>query len=73
MGKAGVDTAVFKAHSVRGASSTAALEKVVLIKAILRTVDWSTDSTFRRFYYHPTQDNRYAQAVLQPEQQRVSS
>ena len=66
MGKAGVDTAVFKAHSVRGASSTAASEKGVLIEDILRTADWSTDSTFRRFYYRPTQDNRYAQAVLQP-------
>ena len=46
MRKAGVDTSVFKAHSVRGASSTAASEKGVLIEDILRTVDWSSDSTF---------------------------
>jgi len=63
---AGVDTTVFKAHSVRGASSTAASEKGVLMEDILRTADWSTDSTFRRFYYRPTHDNHYAQAVLQP-------
>ena len=44
MGNAGVDTAVFKAHSVRGASSTAASEKGVLMEDILRTADWSTDS-----------------------------
>jgi len=38
-----VDTSVFKAHSVRGASSAAASEKRVLIEDILRTTDWSTD------------------------------
>ena len=64
--RAGVDTSIFKAHSVRGASSTAASEKGVLIGDILRTADWSTDSTFRRFYYRPTHQNNYAQAVLQP-------
>ena len=49
LGKAGIDTgiSVFKAHSVRGASSTAASVKGVLIEDILRTTDWSTDSTFR--------------------------
>ena len=56
---------MFKAHSVRGVSSTAASEKGVLIEDILRTADWNTDSTFRRFYYRPTQQNAYAQAVLQ--------
>lgn len=63
--KAGVDTAMFKAHSVRGASSTAALRKGVLIEDILRTADWSTDSTFRRFYYRPTYESNYAQTLLQ--------
>ena len=67
MGNAGVNTAVFKAYSVRGASSIAASEKGVLMEDILRIADWSTDSTFRRFYYRPTQGNRYAQAVLQPQ------
>ena len=46
---AGVDTTVFKAHSVRGASSTAASEKWVLMEGILHTANWSTDSTFRGF------------------------
>jgi len=70
LGKAGVDTSVFKAHSVRGASSTAASEKGVLIEDILRTADWSRDSTFRRFYYRPSHQNNYAQTVLQPRTDR---
>ena len=65
MGKAGVDTAV-KAHSLRGASSTAASEKGVPMEDILCMADWTTDSPFRRFYNRPTHDNRYTAAVLQP-------
>ena len=42
---AGVDTNVFKAHSVRGASTLAALKKGVHLKDIL----WSNESTFRGF------------------------
>ena len=62
---AGVDTTVFKTHSVRGASSTAAAEKGVLMEDILCAANWSTDSTFRRFYYCPNHNNSYATAVLQ--------
>lgn len=37
LGGAGIDISIFKAHSVRGASSTEASEKGVLIDDILRT------------------------------------
>ena len=63
LGKAGIDTSIFKAHSVRSASSTAAVVKRVLIEDILHTADWSTDSTFQRFYYRPVQKNNYAQKL----------
>ena len=65
MEDAGIDTAIFKAHSVRGASSTAAAEKGVLMADILRTADWSKGSTFRRFYYRHTSGSGYAQTMLQ--------
>ena len=55
----------FSFQGPRGASSTAAFEKGVLIEDILCTADWSTDFTFRRFYYRPSHQNNYAQAVLQ--------
>ena len=70
MEDAGIDTAIFKAHSVRGASSTAAAEKGVLMADILRTADWSKDSTFRRFYYRPTSGSGYAQTMLQHRERR---
>ena len=50
LGEAGVDTDTFKAHSVRRASTTAALAKGVSLQDILRTADWSTESTFQKFY-----------------------
>lgn len=70
MEEAGIDVNIFKAHSVRGASSTAAAEKGVLMADILRTADWSRDSTFKRFYYRPTASNGYAQRLLQQKEGR---
>lgn len=49
---AGVGTETFKAYSVRGASSSAAM-KGVHINGILQTTGWSKDSTFKWFYYRP--------------------
>ena len=45
---AGVDKS-FKAHSVRGASTSAAMARGVSLTDILNTADWSKESTFRRF------------------------
>ena len=50
---AGIDTNTFKAHSVWGASASSALNKGISWEEILHQADWSTDSTFRRFYYRP--------------------
>ena len=63
--EAGVDTRVFKAHSVRGASVSAAMSKGIGVSEILSMADWSNDTTFRRFYYRSTASNVYAQKVLQ--------
>ena len=44
--EAGVNTEIFKAHSVRGAATSAALDKGAHISDILNTADWSRESTF---------------------------
>ena len=63
---AGIDTSVFSAHSIRGASATAAAKQGISFSVILKTADWTRESTFRRFYYRPDEDldPAYAQAVL---------
>ena len=67
LSEAEVDTSWFKAHSVRGAVTSAALNKGVTLGDILQVADWSSDSTFRRFYYRPTHDHsaNLDQKVLQ--------
>lgn len=51
MAKAGIDTSVYKAHSMRAAVTSAA--KKVPIDTILSTASWSSESTFAWFYDKP--------------------
>ena len=50
----GIDTDVFKAHSYRGASVSAAYSKGCSLKCILKTADWSSDKQFKKYYYRHT-------------------
>ncbi|CAN7998172.1 unnamed protein product [Ixodes hexagonus] len=54
LAQAGIDTSVFKAHSTRGAATSKALEAGVPLTNILATADWSSDSSFNRFYRRHT-------------------
>ena len=60
----GVDTDIFKAHSVRGAASSAAINAGVSLKEILNLADWSQDSSFVRFYYRPAFNPNVARGIL---------
>ena len=52
LAEAAVDISIFKAHSVRRASTSAAANASVLIEEILKMADWSTASTFwKKLYY----------------------
>ena len=61
---AGIDTSVFTAHSVRGASSSVAANLGITTNDILRAADRSSESVFQRFYYKPTEDPSFGRAVL---------
>ena len=62
--QAGVDISIFGAHSVRGASSSSAVAAGMTTSDILQAADWSSESVFRKFYYRPTGNVAYGQAVL---------
>ena len=65
MSEAGIDTKVFKAHSTRSASTSAAKAADVPIQVILEAAGWRSDSVFGKFYNKNIQeDNTYAQAIL---------
>ena len=63
--ESGIPTDVFKAHSVRAASSTAARTKGVSMTDIMQTAGWSRSSTFEKFYYRPIEQTTYSNTVLQ--------
>ena len=51
MDSAGIDTACYKAHSARAASSLAMLSRGLSLGQILTRADWSRARTFYTFYY----------------------
>jgi len=50
LSEAGINTDIFKAHSVRGASSSTAAAAGVTTSEILQAADWSSATTFQKFY-----------------------
>ena len=65
--QAGIDTTLFKAHSTRGASVSAAALSGLTTNDILQAADWSSDSVFRKFYYKPIHDSAFGKAILSME------
>ena len=61
---AGIDTGIFSAHSIRGASTSEALRQVISITEILGMADWSQESTFSKFYYRPQFNASPGRAIL---------
>jgi site-specific recombinase XerD len=61
---AGIDSTIFKAHSTRAASTSAAAKKHLPLDDIIKMGDWTSPSTFQRFYYKPTIDDAYARTIL---------
>ena len=51
MESAGIDTACYKAHSARSASSSVMLSRGLSLSQILTRADWSRAKTFYTFYY----------------------
>ena len=59
-----VDTERFSAHSTRGASTSHAKMKGVPVTNILKVANWSSRSTFERFYHHPSDSSAFTRALL---------
>ena len=66
MKAAGIDTNIFKPHSTRSASTSAAKAANVPIQEIMTIAGWRSDSVFAKFYNRPVRDeSSFAKAVLQ--------
>ena len=65
MAQAGIDVSIFSAHSTRGAATSKAKNVGVSTADILKTADWSSVSTFRRFYQKPIKGKEFGRKVLE--------
>ncbi len=68
---AGIDTNEFKAHSFRGAASSAAAKAGCKMSDILKTANWSSSKNFKKFYLRDVKDtgsveknNNFQECVL---------
>ena len=64
LSKAGIDTSIFKAHSVRSASTSAAADAGVSTSEIMEAADWSSASVFEKFYYRPQKSTNFGHSVI---------
>ena len=56
--QSGIDVAKFKAHSFRAASTSAAKRAGLSVHEILKTANWSSAQTFKKFYYRNLESKR---------------
>ena len=65
MSLAGLNTDTYSAHSTRAAAASKASTSKVSVDDIMRTVGWSSEKTFSKFYNKPiTAESGFAKAVL---------
>lgn len=66
LGKSGLDTSIFTAHSTRHASTSAASRKGINVDLIRKTAGWSEASNvFASFYNRPLMSYQsFAEAIL---------
>ena len=57
MGNSGIDTEIFKPHSTRVASNSAAYKLGVLLQEVLKRGMWSHAGTFFRYYFREIEDS----------------
>ena len=65
MNLAEIDTSEFRAHSVRGASTSKAKAKGLSCKEIMEIAKWRKESTFRRHYLREISCNKQTQDSFQ--------
>jgi integrase len=62
--EAGIDTGSHKVHSLRGVSSSKALEAGASIDDIMKHANWRSKDTFTKFYHMKTSEKSYTEKVL---------
>ena len=64
MGAAGIDTSVYKVHSVRGEATSKAKTLGLSSAQIIARANWSRVETFHKFYYKGMSDEFQNKVLL---------
>ena len=64
--KAGIDISIFEAHSIRGVATSKACMSGITTADILNAADWTSEMLFQNFYYRPSRNTGFGEAVLAP-------
>ncbi len=61
---AGLKPSSFSAHSTRGAAASKAVKQGIPVDTVLKTANWSRESTFQKFYHRELVGTTVTEAVL---------
>ena len=64
LSNSGINTDIFKAHSVRYAAASTAARAGVTVGDVINAADWSTKTMFKKFYHTPQRSQTFGSAVL---------
>ena len=64
LSNSGIDIKLFKAHSVRGASTSKLADLQVSVQEIMKKGAWKSESTFQKYYHKPLLPKDVAHTVL---------
>ena len=54
----------YTSHSTRSAATSTAADNGVPIEDILAAADWSSETTFEKFYHKPVSQDSFAKSIL---------
>ena len=63
LSNAGID-AQYTGHSTRAAATSMAADSGVPLEDIIAAADWSSATTFKKFYHKPILKNKFVQSIL---------
>ena len=64
LSKAGIDTSIFKTHSIRSASTSAAADAMFSVSEITEAADWSSASVLEKFSYCPHRSSSFGLSII---------
>jgi len=62
LSKAGIDTSIFKTHSIQSATTSAAAGASVT--EIMEAADWTSESMFEKFYHRPSRSSTFGHTFI---------